>query len=168
MGNLDQTQPRHARQAPHDLSPEQFRALGRQVVDQIADFLASLPGRPVAPGAAPTRCGPGRRSCTGSARLAITSSVSTVIFFWRAAERRYNDTDPTFFHGSLAQAMGRRNARRVASLADALQQLRSHALRLGRGRHPLEGRSGPPAGAGLLPALRRAALSYNPANTCDS
>ncbi|NUQ39367.1 MAG: hypothetical protein HUU23_16620 [Caldilineales bacterium] len=55
MGNLDQTQPRHARQAPHDLSPEQFRALGRQVVDQIADFLASLPGRPVAPGAAPAQ-----------------------------------------------------------------------------------------------------------------
>ena len=46
---------RRNRQAPHDLSPEELRALGRQVVDQIADFLASLPGHPVAPGEAPAQ-----------------------------------------------------------------------------------------------------------------
>lgn len=55
MQHLDPMPMRRNRQAPHDLSPEEFRALGRQVVDQIADFLASLPGRPVAPGEAPAQ-----------------------------------------------------------------------------------------------------------------
>lgn len=41
------------RQAPHDLSPEQFRQLGHALVEQIAGFLESLPGRPVAPGESP-------------------------------------------------------------------------------------------------------------------
>ncbi|RPI21750.1 MAG: aspartate aminotransferase family protein [Acidobacteria bacterium] len=38
------------RRAPLDLPPDQFRAFGHQLVDQIADFLASLPSRKVTPG----------------------------------------------------------------------------------------------------------------------
>jgi len=37
------------RRAPLDLPPHQFRALGHQLVDQIADFLGSLPSRKVTP-----------------------------------------------------------------------------------------------------------------------
>ena len=35
------------RNAPLEISPERFRALGHQLVDRIADLLASIPGRPV-------------------------------------------------------------------------------------------------------------------------
>src|SRR6202034_3311370 len=37
------------RQAPLAMSPEQFRELGAQLIDRIAGFLESLPGRPVTP-----------------------------------------------------------------------------------------------------------------------
>lgn len=55
MQHPDPIQMLRNRQAPHNLSTEEFRALGRQVVDQIADFFASPPGRPVAPGDAPAQ-----------------------------------------------------------------------------------------------------------------
>ena len=38
------------RQAPIELGPEEFRRLGHGLVDDIADFLGTLPERPVAPG----------------------------------------------------------------------------------------------------------------------
>jgi glutamate/tyrosine decarboxylase-like PLP-dependent enzyme len=41
------------RAAPLDMDPEDFRSLGHALVDRVADFLASLPGRPVAPGLEP-------------------------------------------------------------------------------------------------------------------
>jgi hypothetical protein len=41
------------RTAPLDLRPDEFRALGHRLIDRIADFLASLPERPVTPGEAP-------------------------------------------------------------------------------------------------------------------
>jgi aromatic-L-amino-acid/L-tryptophan decarboxylase len=44
------TVPRHS---PLDLSPDQFRALGHRVVDRIADFLSTLPARPVSPAETP-------------------------------------------------------------------------------------------------------------------
>lgn len=37
------------RNAPAELSPDEFRAIGHDLVDRIADFLAQLPGKPVAP-----------------------------------------------------------------------------------------------------------------------
>jgi glutamate/tyrosine decarboxylase-like PLP-dependent enzyme len=41
---------RRARRAPIELDAEEFRRLGHDVVDGIADFLRTLPERPVAPG----------------------------------------------------------------------------------------------------------------------
>ncbi len=38
------------RNAPIEIAPEEFRRLGYQLVDRIADFLSSLPQRPVTPG----------------------------------------------------------------------------------------------------------------------
>jgi aromatic-L-amino-acid decarboxylase len=41
------------RTAPIEMSPDKFRALGHALVDQIAEFLESLPSRPVTPGESP-------------------------------------------------------------------------------------------------------------------
>ena len=41
------------RDARAELSPDQFREIGHELVDRIAEFLASLPDRPVAPDATP-------------------------------------------------------------------------------------------------------------------
>jgi aromatic-L-amino-acid/L-tryptophan decarboxylase len=42
-----------AREASSNLEPDQFRALGHDLVDRIADFLARLPSLPVTPGESP-------------------------------------------------------------------------------------------------------------------
>lgn len=41
------------RHAPAELSPDQFRAIGHDLVDRIADFLSTLPDQPVAPDSSP-------------------------------------------------------------------------------------------------------------------
>src|SRR5688572_30644172 len=47
MGAQDRPE---GRNAPIDLDAEDFRRLGHDVVDEIADFLRTLPGRRVTPG----------------------------------------------------------------------------------------------------------------------
>ncbi|MBD3402359.1 aminotransferase class V-fold PLP-dependent enzyme [candidate division GN15 bacterium] len=42
-----------SREAPIELAPDEFRALGHDLIDQIADFLATLPERPVTSGESP-------------------------------------------------------------------------------------------------------------------
>lgn len=42
------------RNAPAELSPDDFRAIGHDLVDRIADFLTYLPTRPVAPDSTPS------------------------------------------------------------------------------------------------------------------
>jgi len=41
------------RNSPAELSPADFRAIGHQLVDRVADFLAELPEKPVAPAMSP-------------------------------------------------------------------------------------------------------------------
>ena len=41
------------RVVPIEMSPDDFRAAGHQLIDQIAEFMASLPKRPVTPGESP-------------------------------------------------------------------------------------------------------------------
>ena len=53
------------RRSPIDLPPDQFRALGHRLVDELADFLASLPARPVAAGETP----PAARAVLGARPL---------------------------------------------------------------------------------------------------
>jgi aromatic-L-amino-acid decarboxylase len=45
--------PRTERNAPVEMSPRTFRELGHRLVDRVAELLASLPDRPVAPGRTP-------------------------------------------------------------------------------------------------------------------
>src|SRR5262245_49616465 len=42
------------RNSPAELTPEQFKAIGHDLVDRIADFLTYLPTRPVAPDSTPS------------------------------------------------------------------------------------------------------------------
>jgi aromatic-L-amino-acid decarboxylase len=53
------------RRAPLELDPEDFRRLGHETVDAVADFLASLPERPVTPGESPDEV----RAALGDAAL---------------------------------------------------------------------------------------------------
>ena len=46
---MEKSQALTSRNAALDIHPDEFRRLGYQVVDRIADFLTSLPGRPVTP-----------------------------------------------------------------------------------------------------------------------
>jgi glutamate/tyrosine decarboxylase-like PLP-dependent enzyme len=41
------------REAPLDISPDLFREMGHRLIDDVADFLDSLPNRPVGPGKSP-------------------------------------------------------------------------------------------------------------------
>ena len=40
--------------APLEMSPDEFRVLGHQLVDRISEFLAGLPEGPITPGESPT------------------------------------------------------------------------------------------------------------------
>jgi len=53
MGTIDSSQIAELRNAPLEMSPEEFRALGYRLVDRVAKFLGSLPGRRVTPGESP-------------------------------------------------------------------------------------------------------------------
>ena len=50
---MHETEDLEQRQSPLALSSGEFRLLGHQMVDRVADFLDSLPGRPVTTGESP-------------------------------------------------------------------------------------------------------------------
>jgi len=72
------------RNAPLDMNPADFRAAGHALVDRIADLLASLAERPVAPHTTPSairaRLGDGRLPETGEAAGAILDQATTLMF----------------------------------------------------------------------------------------
>jgi len=53
MGAMEPNQIAEPRNAPLEMSPEEFRALGYRLVDRVAEFLSSLPSRRVSPGESP-------------------------------------------------------------------------------------------------------------------
>jgi aromatic-L-amino-acid/L-tryptophan decarboxylase len=53
METTQTTKQHRDRISPLEIGPDEFRRLGHRVIDQIADFLISLPDRPVAPGESP-------------------------------------------------------------------------------------------------------------------
>lgn len=63
--NEDPSSPLNQRAAPVEMTSEAFRQAGHQTVDLIADFLASLPQRPVTPGETPSQV----RSVLGNSAL---------------------------------------------------------------------------------------------------
>src|SRR4051812_32280076 len=70
METVDSTQDLQARVAPLEITPDDFRALGHDLVDRIADFLAVMPGGPVTPGEKPSTV----REALGNAPLPETGA----------------------------------------------------------------------------------------------
>lgn len=72
------------RHAPAELSPDQFRAIGHDLVDQIADFLATIADRPVAPDSTPramrSLLGPDRVPARGEDPAAIVRDSARLLF----------------------------------------------------------------------------------------
>lgn len=54
MTQMDNDEMSDPREVPLEMAPDEFRSAGHDLVDRIADFLAGLPERPVAPGESPT------------------------------------------------------------------------------------------------------------------
>jgi aromatic-L-amino-acid decarboxylase len=65
MGDVAQQKKPEGRRAPIEMSPEEFRAAGHRLVERVADFLDSLPRRPLTPHEAPATV----RAALGSSAL---------------------------------------------------------------------------------------------------
>lgn len=72
------------RAAPIDMSAEEFRAAGHQLVDRIAEFLESIPGRPLTPAEPPhavrAALGEGSLPERGAAATEILDQAATLLF----------------------------------------------------------------------------------------
>jgi glutamate/tyrosine decarboxylase-like PLP-dependent enzyme len=72
-----------SRKAPLEMTPEAFREAGHRLVDEIAAFLGSLPGRPVAPDDTPSavrRLLPGRLPEQGAEATALLAEAAPLVF----------------------------------------------------------------------------------------
>ena len=83
---MEQTSAGSARMAPLAMTGEEFRRAGRQLVDRIADFLNSLPERPVAPGETPATV----RTALGAARTLPREGSDPTALLERAADLLFN------------------------------------------------------------------------------
>ena len=72
------------RVSPLELSPTEFRSLGHELVDRVADFLATLRNRPLTTGETPAeiRALVGRSSLpiSGDAPAALLAEATTLLF----------------------------------------------------------------------------------------
>jgi len=72
------------RVAPIDMSPEEFRAAGHRLVDRIAEFLESLPQRPLTPAEPPhvvrAAMGDGALPVQGTPATEILDQAATLLF----------------------------------------------------------------------------------------
>ncbi len=70
--------------SPLEMSPSEFRAIGHRLVDQIAEFLATVPNRPVAPGESPAVIrgilGGGGLPQTGSEPGPLLETAASLLF----------------------------------------------------------------------------------------
>jgi glutamate/tyrosine decarboxylase-like PLP-dependent enzyme len=102
------------RDSPVELSPAQFRSIGHDLVDRIADFLNSLPERPVAPDTTPHEL---RAKLTTDDRLPDTGADPAAIVR-EAAELMFDNSTfnghPRFF-GYITSS-----ASPIGALADLL------------------------------------------------
>jgi aromatic-L-amino-acid decarboxylase len=65
MGKVVEGSELQRRQAPIEMSPEEFRAAGHRLVDRIAEFLESIPKRPITPAETPQKV----RAALGGGRI---------------------------------------------------------------------------------------------------
>ena len=102
------------RSSPAELTPQQFRAIGHQLVDQIAEFLSTISDRPVAPTGTPREM---RARIGGDARLPDDGADPATIV-GQAADLLFNNSTfnghPRFF-GYITSS-----ASPIGALADLL------------------------------------------------
>lgn len=76
---MEKTDPQEAlrnRKAPIDMTPDEFRKTGYQVVDRIAEFLGSLSRRPVTPGESPEKI----RALLGNGSIPLQGAAPDHLF----------------------------------------------------------------------------------------
>ncbi len=101
---MEKTDSLTQRVAPLEIRPENFRSLGHRLIDRIADFLDSLPQRPVTPGEAP----PVVREALGAARPLPERGADPAQLLDTAAELLFNHSlfngHPRFWGYSTSSA----------------------------------------------------------------
>jgi aromatic-L-amino-acid decarboxylase len=84
MGDLEQAGRVEGRDAPLQMSAEEFRALGKQLVDRVAELLRSIPERPLTPNESPREVraalGQGPLPDAGNAAAQILDQAATLLF----------------------------------------------------------------------------------------
>lgn len=102
------------RYAPAELSPAQFRAIGHDLVDRIADFLATVADRPVAPDTSPSAI----RALLGASDMVPTNGEDPAAVVRQSAQLLFDHSTfnghPRFF-GYITSS-----AAPIGALADLL------------------------------------------------
>jgi aromatic-L-amino-acid decarboxylase len=80
------------RLSPLEMNPDEFRALGYQLIDRIASFLDSLPGRPVTPAESPSTV----RRALGAERQLPRQGTDAELLLSQAADLLF---DHSLFNG---------------------------------------------------------------------